>query len=99
MSSRKRVRYSFDVHFVRIEEREAFLEKCKTVRQRLTPAGSPLLDNYSLFNILLDGFIDEATSPSSTAVVSTPRSMMRNSGKLRYVKFVLRICRCYVRHV
>ncbi len=93
MSSRKRVRYSFDVHFVRIEEREAFLEKCKTVRQRLTPAGSPLLDNY---NILLDGFIDEA---SSTAVVSTPRSMMRNSGKLRYVKFVLRICRCYVRHV
>ncbi len=43
--------------------------------------------------------MDEATSPSSTAVVSTPRSMMRNSGKLRDVKFVLRICRCYVRHV
>ena len=41
ISSRKRVRYSFDVHFVRIEEKEAFLEKCKTVHQRLTPAGSP----------------------------------------------------------
>ncbi len=39
-----------------------FLERCKTVHQRLTPAGSSLLDNYSLFNILSDGFINEATS-------------------------------------
>ncbi len=62
-SSRKRVRYSFDVHFVRIEEKEAFLEKCKIVHQRLTPAGSPLLDNCICSTLfLLDGFINEATS-------------------------------------
>ena len=86
--SRKRCRYSFDIHFVSVEEREVFLERVKTVRQRLTPAGSTQpLDNYHLFKAMLDKMdsaeaeLDEASSPMDTTVEPIAKSMMRSSGK------------------
>ena len=72
--SRKRVRYTYDVHFVNQEEKEAFLQRLKNVRQLLTPAGCPSLDNCSLFNALCDA-VEGVSQPTST------KSFMLNSGK------------------
>ena len=51
-SSRKRVRFTFDMSFVSHEE--DFQQRLKNVRKLLTPAGAPSLDNTSLFNALCD---------------------------------------------
>ena len=79
--SRKRVRYTFDVHFVNQEEKEAFLQRLKNVRQLLTPAGCPSLDNCSLFNALCDAVegVSQPTSDPNTG--ASTKSFMRNSGK------------------
>ena len=45
----------------------------KSVRQQLTPAGSHLLDNYSLFNTLMDNMGE--TAPPTPEVNLPPRSM------------------------
>ena len=93
--SRKRVRYSFDVHFASQEEREIFQQRLRSVRQLLTPPGSPPLDNCSLFNVLCDIAEDtsgsqlpgrgaSAADPESeeTHPVGGTKSFMRNSGEL-----------------
>ena len=49
-TSRKRVRYTFDVHFLTTEEKDAFVQRLNNVRRLLTSAGSPLLDNFSLMS-------------------------------------------------
>ena len=77
----KRVRYTFDVHFASQEEKDAFLRRLKGVRQKLTPPGSPPLDNCSLFSSLCDAI--EADSPSTSAPVdeAASKSFMKNSGE------------------
>ncbi len=77
-TSRKRIRYCFDAHFNSHEEKESFLQKIKSVRQRMTPSSSPLLDNYSLFSSLLD---KEETAPTHHSADAPPRCVMQNSGK------------------
>ena len=85
--SRKRCRFSFDIHFVSVEEREVFLERVRTVRQRMTPAGSTQpLDNYHLIKAMLDKMdspseaeLTEASCPMD--VVPIAKSMMRSNGK------------------
>ena len=79
-SSRKRVRYTFDVHFGNLEEKEAFLQRLQSVRQLLTPAGSPSLDNCSLFNALCDA-VEGTPQPSDPSAEPSTKSFMRNSGK------------------
>ena len=46
-STRKRVRYTFDVHFLTTEEKDVFVQRLNNVRRLLKSAGSPLLDNFS----------------------------------------------------
>ena len=85
-SSRKRVRFTFDMKFVSHEEKEAFLQRLKNVRQLLTPEGAPSLDNTSLFNALCDA-AEAGSHPTSdphdgnAGPASTMMSFMRNSGK------------------
>ena len=79
-SSRKRVRYTFDVHFASHDEKEAFLRRLKDVRQLLTPAGCPSLDNCSLFNALCDAVEIQPSTSDPSAEPST-KSFLRNSGK------------------
>ena len=38
-SPRKCVRYTFDVHFITLEEKEVFQQRLKNVRELLTPSG------------------------------------------------------------
>ena len=78
----KRVRYTFDVHFTSQDEKDAFLVKLKSVRQKLTPPGSPSLDNCSLFSVLCDAVLTDAPSTSDPAAEGSSQSFMRNSGKL-----------------
>ena len=61
---RKRVRYSFAVHFTSQEEREIFQQRLKNVRQLLIPPSSLPLDNCSLFNVLCDIAEDQAEDKS-----------------------------------
>lgn len=85
--TRKRVRYTLDVHFVNQEEKEVFLQRLKNVRQLLTPAGSPPLDNFSLLNRLCDSVEINSGSQSyhqtsdTTSTGPTVKSFMSNSGK------------------
>ena len=76
-SSRKRIRYSFDIHFCSLEEKDSFLLKLKVARKKLTQEGSPLLDNYSLFSTLLD---KEVADPTHHLANGPPHSVMKNSG-------------------
>ena len=82
-SSKKRVRFGFDMKFVNLEAKEAFVQRLEHVRQLMTPAGAPSLDNNSLFNVLCD--LAEASHPTldphSANVGQSTSSFMRNSGK------------------
>ena len=85
-SGRKRPpRYSFDVHFVSKEEKEAFLARLKSVRQLLTPAESHPIDNCSPLNAQFDAAEGRASQPTpqneSGSVPSGLKSFMRDNGK------------------
>lgn len=83
-SSRKRVRFTFDMKFVSHEEKEAFQQRLNNVRKLLTPAGAPSLDNTSLFNALCDVVetgSHQTSDPLSANAGPTTMSFMRNSGK------------------
>ena len=80
--SRKRVRFTFDMNFVSLEEKEAFQQRLKNVRQLLTPAGAPSLDNTSLFNALCDAVeAGSCPTPNSGNAGPVTKSFMSNSGK------------------
>ena len=83
-TSRKRIRYTFDIHFTSVEEKEAFQHRLSSVRKLLTPSGCPSLDNCSLMNAMFDsveggGPMTDVPSRDSHPTV---RSFMRNSGKI-----------------
>ncbi len=84
MATRKRVRYTFDIHFLDQVEKEAFQQRLKNTRELLTPAGRPPLDNLSLINTLFD-FVEAGHSISHPTPVisdcSAVKSFMSNSGK------------------
>ena len=83
-SSRKRVRFTFDMSFVSHEEKEAFQRRLKNVRKLLTPAGAPSLDNTSLFNALCDvaeSGSHQTSDPHGANAGPMTTSFMRNSGK------------------
>ena len=52
--SRKRVRYTLDVHFSSQEEKETFVRRLKSVRDLLTPAGCSPMDNHGLMSAMFD---------------------------------------------
>ena len=82
MASRKRVRYTFDVHFGNAKEKEAFALRLQHVRELLTPGGSALLDNYGLICALFDA-VDRPQSDSVSDSVVPPgavKSFMRSCG-------------------
>ena len=80
-SSRKRVRYTLDVHFGTPEEKEAFVHRMKHVRQLLSHAGNPCADNYSFMNSLFEAVEDTFSQPTfDPSVVPRTRSFLRNSG-------------------
>ena len=85
LRKRKRERYSFDLSFATLEEKEAFLQRLQNVRKLMTPAGAPPLVNQDLVYALLN--LAEAGShptpdPHSANADPATRSFMRNSGKL-----------------
>ena len=72
--------YTLDVHFASEQEKEAFTERLKAVRQLLTPAGSRPIDNCSLLNALFDA-AEGAGAPQPTVGGSSSKSFMRNNGE------------------
>lgn len=77
-ASRKRVRYTLDVHFSSQEEKEAFVRRLKSVRELLTPAGCPPMDNHGLMSALFDAV--EESSPQHDERVES-NCFLSNSGK------------------
>ena len=53
-SSRKRVRYNFDVAFGTQEEKDAFMDRLRRVCQLLTPPQCPTVDNNHSFCAMFD---------------------------------------------
>ena len=82
-STRKRVRYTFDVHFLTTEEKDVFVQRLNNVRRLLTSEGSPLLDNFSLMSAFCDAVEGDSSSSqtSASSVCPTVKSFMSNSGK------------------
>ena len=74
------MRYTFDVHFASHDEKEAFLRRLKDVRQLLTLAGCPSLDNCSLFNALCNA-VEILPSTSDPNAEPSTKSFLCNSGK------------------
>ena len=83
VTSRKRVRYTFDVHFLTTEEKDVFVQRLNNVRRLLTSAGSPLLDNFSLMSAFCDAVEGDSSSSqtSTSSVCPAVKSFMSNSGK------------------
>ena len=80
-ASRRRIRYTLDVHFATQEEKEAFLLRLKVVRERLSPAGCPPMDNHGLLSAMFDG-VEESTSQSvQTDEAINSSSFLGNSGE------------------
>ena len=82
-TSRKRVRYTFDVQFLTTEEKDVFVQRLNNVGRLLTSAGSPLLDNFSLMSAFCDAVEGDSSSSqmSASSVCPTVKSFMSNSGK------------------
>lgn len=82
---RKRERYSFDLSFATLEEKEAFLKRLQNVRKLMTPAGASLLVNQDLVYALLDlaeSGSHPTSDPHSANAGPATKSFMRNGGKL-----------------
>ena len=84
-SSRKRVRYNFDITFGTQEEKDAFMDRLRKVRQLLTPPECPTIDNNKLFCALFDAVEGvHQQDPSNITVEDSTKSFQRDGGKLMY---------------
>ena len=74
ISARKRVRYTFDVHFGTTEDKERLVERLKHVRQLLSQAGNPCTDNHSfmcaLFDAVETGFLSRPLTQPRMRILS-----------------------------
>ena len=85
-SRRKRVRYTFDIHFSAEAEKDAFIKRLSSVRTLLSMGESnAAMDNFGMMSAMFDlveGFVPSA--PSAGNERQTTRSFMRSNGKLNY---------------
>ena len=85
--SRKRVRYTFDIHFSSQEEKAAFVCRLKRIRELLSPEDGPCppLDNCMMMNMFFDTALkeDNLSTPESNVEPSV-RSLLRNNGEHVY---------------
>ena len=80
-SARKRVRYTFDVHFGTTEDKERFVERLKHVRKLLSQAGNPCTDDHSFMSALFYAVEDQVPHPTFDPSSDThTKSFLRNSG-------------------
>ena len=79
---RKRVRYTFDVHFTSLEEKEIFQRRLKGIRELLTPSGCPSIDNNALMNAFMGAIEAETSIVTERNSSSVTKSFMRNGGRL-----------------
>lgn len=81
--SAKRVRFTYDIKFGKQEEKEAFVKRLEDVRSLLSGRWGADLDNLGLMSAMFD--LVEATFPARHSAGNerqTPRSFLRNNGKL-----------------
>ena len=86
--SRKRVRYTLDVHFRSQEEKETFVCRLKSVRDLLTPAGCSPVDNHGLMSAMFDA-VEGCSARSVQDERTDTNCFLSNSGKNYIVMFVL----------
>ena len=86
MSSRKCVRYNFDVAFGTQEEKDAFMDKLRKVHQLLTPPECPTIDN-KLFCALFDA-VEEVHQQDPSDIIIEHSTNMVVSCVCRYCIFM-----------
>ena len=81
-SRRKRVRYTLDIHFGDVAEKDAFVKRLGTVRSLLSSGNVSSVDNFGLMTAMFE-IVEGVASWSSSAgnERQTVQSFMRNSGK------------------
>ena len=79
-TGRKRVRFTLDFKFADEQAKDFFTARLQSIREHLTPPGSPQLDNNALMNALFDVAEKHVTPPQSSSSVRTVGSFMEDSG-------------------
>ena len=85
-ASRKRVRYTFDIHFKRADEEDTFLARLKRAREHLTPPGRPSVDNSKLMLAPFDSVEGDGTQPvqlSNIRADVVAKSFLQSGGKCK----------------
>ena len=82
-SQRKRVRFTLDVTFNNVSEKEAFTERLSAIRSLLTPCGQSTINNRELLHALFDCTDShrqqlEEVSPVDPSVPATSSSFLRH---------------------
>ena len=85
-SKRKRVRFTLDVNFTTEAEKDAFGAQLSAVRDRLTPRGSPMLNNHDLLLALFDLASNKPSSSESQQYPSSG-SFLRNAGQFQFARY------------
>ena len=80
LQRKKRVRFTLDVNFANEAGKDAFCDRLRTVRDQLTPVGSPALNNYELLLALFD----LAANRPCVQPNSSSGSFLKNAGKIEF---------------
>ena len=81
-------RHTFDVYFKDTMEKDAFMVRLKSIRERLTPRGQT---QFSYMLAMFDVVEGQATPPTTAADTT---SMLRSNGKRNFI-FLLACIICY----
>ena len=84
-------RHTFDVYFKDTMEKDAFMVRLKSIRERLTPRGQTQLSYHDLMLAMFDVVEWQATPPTTAADTT---SMLRSNGKRNFI-FLLACIICY----
>ena len=77
---RKRTRFGFDIKFKTKEDKEAFVTKLESIRDRLMPPGSAPLGNNALMYMLFDLAENYGAAPKSSAQDRSVGSFLEHLG-------------------
>ena len=84
-------RHTFDVYFKDTMEKDGFMVRLKSIRERLTLRGQTQLSYHELMLAMFDVVEGQATPPTTAADTT---SMLRSNGKRNFI-FLLACIICY----
>ena len=84
---KKRVRFTMDINFSSVAEKDAFCGRLSSVGDLLTPTGSQTLNNYELLLALFDLAGKQSQSIEPPQQCSSSGSFLKHSGQCCFVRY------------